>query len=278
MRLPSFLVLGAPKCGTTSMHFWMAARPDVFVPAVKETHFLTKYGTRGLRWYATHFADAPDGAVVGEVASTYLGSPSAPLLAGAWLPGIRVIAFLRDPADRAWSHFWMQQAMWGGDDPPGPVLRRQMADPTDFEIPHEIYIEEGIYAPHLEAWADAVGRDSVCVLLTDELAADPEATYRRVCRHIGIDADPVPDVVGERFNETKPARHPALLRLMLKTRAWDRLPGRLGVQIDTWNRMDRVPPLPADLRKELVTFYEPHLDALEAWLGRPVPATWRRTD
>jgi hypothetical protein len=270
------MVLGAPRCGTSSVHFWLTANPAVFVPDAKETMFLDAYHERGLGWYADHFADAADSAVLGEVASTYLSDPSAPARALRWFPGLRTIALLRDPADRSWSHFWLRQSTVGVWGDPATILRRQLRNPRAGIPPHARYVEVSRYLPGLQRWADAMGRDNLLVLFTDELAADPHGSYRRICEHIGAPVDPVPSVVGKRFNSARPSRHPRLLRAMLRWHAWRRLPGGLAARIDAWNRTSGTPPLPAAVRADLVAAFAPELDALEAWLGREVPAAWRR--
>src|SRR4051812_3713277 len=94
------------KAGTTSLAAWLSAHPSVFMPRSKEVHFFDTFHPRGEDWYATHFAQATERhARVGEATPGYMFFPDAAGRMAELLPDARLIAVLRHPAERAWSHY-----------------------------------------------------------------------------------------------------------------------------------------------------------------------------
>jgi Sulfotransferase domain len=119
--LPDFLILGAQRSGTTSLYNYLAAHPLV-LPAVpsKGVHYFDKHADRSLRWYRAHFPtraqrrrrEHPAGSptVTGEGSPYYLFHPHGPARAAAAVPDARLIVMLRDPVERAYSHYQQEYA------------------------------------------------------------------------------------------------------------------------------------------------------------------------
>src|SRR5437762_6880111 len=110
--LPNFLILGAAKSGTTSLYHVLKQHPQVFVTEKKELHFFVKehWYRRGMRCYARHFAPArAEHRAVGEATPVYLCHPAAPHRIREHLPEARLIAIVRDPVQRAHSHYWQER-------------------------------------------------------------------------------------------------------------------------------------------------------------------------
>jgi hypothetical protein len=276
-RLPDFLVLGPPKTATTTVHHWLEPHDGVFVPEGKELHFFDTHWERGLDSYASEFVLARPDQVAGEVSATYFGHPRAPERIAESLPDVQCIALLRDPVDRAWSHYWMQQAKWAVSEPFEEMMRHQMADITYSKRGHGRYLDDGRYATHLSRWERLVGRDRLLVLLTDDIRDRPAEVYRALCAFIGVSPGELPPAVGGRYNATEPVRSPRFRRFMLRAHVGKWLPGGVVTRMDRMNRMARPPAMPADLRRELLAWYGSELDALESWLGRDLPPSWRAT-
>jgi hypothetical protein len=274
LRLPDFVVLGPPKTATTTLHRWFEHHPQVFLPEGKEPHFFDVHWSDGVDSYAALFSGAGEQQVVGEVASTYLAHRHAPDRLAATLPGARCIAVLRDPADRAWSHYWMQQANWAVSESFEAMMGRQMADVADVPRGHGAYLDAGRYATHLARWDALIGRERMLVLFTDDIRDRPEDVYRELCAFVGVDAGYEPPALGQRYNVTRPVRSPRARRAMLKMHVGKWLPKSAVTKLDDWNRQPSVPEMPAAIRTALVEWYRPELDALASWLGRPLPASW----
>jgi hypothetical protein len=273
-RVPDFLVLGAPKTATTTVHRWLEPHPDVFVPEGKELHFFDVHWAKGLASYASVFGGAEVGQIAGEVAASYFAHPHAPDRIAESLPEVRCVALLRDPADRAWSHYWMQQAKWAVTEPFEEMMRRQMADPGYTKRGHARYLDEGRYATHLTRWESLIGRERLLVLLTDDIRERPADIYRELCGFIGVAPGEPPASVGRRFNVTEPVRSPRVRRAMMRAHVGKWLPGPVVTRMDRMNRLPAPPAMPDALRAELVAWYQPELDGLSAWLERPLPQAW----
>ena len=114
VALPTFVVIGAMRSGSTSLYKHLQAHPDVFMPR-KEIHFFDDRWDRGLAWYRSRFEGYDGQPAVGEATPTYLADPVALDRMAEMIPDARLLAVLRDPVDRAYSHYWMEHAR--GRDP-----------------------------------------------------------------------------------------------------------------------------------------------------------------
>jgi len=174
--------------------------------AWKECNFLTR-NTRLALGYRAFFPPraelGPRGIkVVGESTPYYLFPPAAPRRAAALLSPLRATALLRDPVERAWSHYRhnvrlgieplsfedalaAEPARIGGE--LDRVARGRLA--RSDALRHFSYAARGRYAEQLERWFAALGRDRVLVLLSDELFVGPEAAMVRIARFLSVEND-----------------------------------------------------------------------------------------
>lgn len=115
--LPHFLIIGAQKCGTTSLFYYLSQHPDLVLPASKEIHFFDLNYHKGLPWYMGQF---PRKNVLtckhtGEASPYYLLHPLVPERVALHLPDVKLIVMLRNPVDRAYSHFMHEKKL--GNEP-----------------------------------------------------------------------------------------------------------------------------------------------------------------
>ena len=212
MSRPDFLVVGAQKAGTTSLHTYLRQHPALFLTTQKEPHFYCAPGDgRPPPWtgpgdapllahmtfdparYAALFADAGDRRR-GEASTMYLNDPGAPPRVVAANPDVRVVAVLRDPVERAYSAWWMWRR--------ARLEPLSFADALDAEptrlaagwSPNFAYAGIGRYAEHLQRWRDAVGPTQMLVLHSDDLRHDRLATVQSVFAFLGVDPAFTPDV------------------------------------------------------------------------------------
>ncbi len=195
--LPTGLVLGPQKTGTSWIQNYLEWRGDVGLPRdVKETWFFDRYWERGTDWYAAYFDGSREVRV--EVAPGYFESEAAPARIAETLGPVPAVCILREPVARTislWRHF-----------------RRYGMTRLDFEdaltgVPE--LLDSGRYATHLERWFEALGRDRVRVLLHHDLLRDPQGTLESLCRHIGLPIRPAPEkLLQQRANAAAvPASH-----------------------------------------------------------------------
>jgi hypothetical protein len=188
-----FLVIGGQKCATTTLFRHLASHPQIYMPPHKELNFFAKPErfARGLAWYLdTHFADAPDGAICGEASPLYLALGSAAQRIHASVPDARLVALLRNPIDRAYSHYRMAVRRGLETRDFASAIRDQQArgtprgDPEDFE---RDYLAFGAYGHSLAAYLTRFARSQIHVEFTEELARDPAGVMRRITAFLGAD-------------------------------------------------------------------------------------------
>jgi len=197
--LPDFLILGAQKAGTTALYAYLRWHPQITGPSFKEVSFFDRHYARGERWYRAHMPVSRRGKV-GEASPSYLFHPLAPERVARMLPNARLVALLRNPVDRAFSHYQhevalgreeltFEEALAAEDRRMRGEVDRLLADPAYFSHSwwNYTYAARGRYAEQLERWYAAFPREQLLVLLTDDLANDTAATYGRVLEFLGVD-------------------------------------------------------------------------------------------
>src|SRR5215208_8528317 len=108
--LPDFLILGAQKAGTTALYAYLRWHPQITGPSFKEVSFFDRHYARGERWYRAHLPMRRS-SIVGEASPSYLFHPLAPERVAQMLPNARLVALLRNPVDRAFSHYQHEVAL-----------------------------------------------------------------------------------------------------------------------------------------------------------------------
>lgn len=177
---PHFVIIGAMKCATSTLHDQLARQPGVFMSEPKEPNFFSDepVWARGLGWYAGLFADAPAGAVCGESSTHYTKLPTHPHAAERLhraLPHAKLVYVMRDPIDRLVSHY---VHAWSCREVDGPIDEAVSQRPE--------LIEYSRYAMQLRPWIGLFGRERVLPVFFERLTAHPQQEFERVCRHVGV--------------------------------------------------------------------------------------------
>lgn len=207
--LPDYLILGAQKAGTTSLHRYLEQHPCVAPAAVKEIHYFSLEWSRGERWYRSHFPTVLRRArthrlgrilLSGEASPYYLSHPLAPRRAHQTVPGARLIVLLRNPVERAHSHYH-HNVRFGVEDLPtlAEAVEREparmageherlLADEhfQSFHHRHHSYLARGVYVEQLRAWLEHFPSDQLLVLESGELLRCTPAVYRKVLDFLGL--------------------------------------------------------------------------------------------
>ena len=271
-RLPDFLIIGAMRSGTTSLSVYLGAHPNVFIPEQKEIRFFDRHFANGSDWYREQFRGAGERAVVGEASPGYMYLPQAVSRMAEALPDARLIALLRDPVDRAYSHYWMNQALGKESLSFTEALAQESeriargARRADYS-----YMDRGRYVRQLLDVSAHYPREQLHVVLFDDLERNPLETYRDVCRFLRIDADHVPRKLGTAVNRFVTFRS---LDVWRSARERNPLARRVLERANT-RRRSSYPPLEPAVRMALAEEFEADNRALEGWLGRSL-AGWTR--
>jgi hypothetical protein len=218
--LPDFLVVGAAKCGTTSLFDWICMHPSVVRPSTngrprKELLFFDYNFYRGADWYRKHFPlDSERGEFEREHGRPFVtGEATASYLTGYWVPGrvrevvpdVKLIVTLRNPVDRAYSAFQMsrrerleecesfEEAIALEDERLAGELERTRSDPRyNPPLPPPLgywsYLYRSRYADHVARWLEVFPREQMLFLKFEDLVADPEGALEQVHSFLGLPA------------------------------------------------------------------------------------------
>jgi len=244
--LPDFLIIGAQKAGTTSLCSYLFQHPDVNAPRRKEIHFFdSPEFSLGPAWYRAHFPRGTQPGITGEASPYYLCHPHVPRRVHELLPHARLIVLLRDPVERALSHYH-HQVRHGRE-------RLSFLDAIDAEptrLGHEFermiddenyysdaywgfsYMARGRYGEQLERWFEYFPRESMLVLESTALFSTPESVHLQALEFLGLEPRPL-------------ARYPK-------------------------QNAGSYSGLEADEHRRLLREFAPDTDKLEALLNRPV--------
>lgn len=196
--LPDFLVIGAMKCGTTSLYHYLRDHPQVYMPAIKAPEFFAEEGNwnRGIEWYRRQFEGAEPGSVaIGEASNVYTKYPryqGVPARIAEHIPRARLVYVVRDPIDRIRSHY--QTRLTEGTER-APIGRAVRENP--------IYLDYSRYAMQLDRYLDHFPREQLLVITAEDLRGDRLACVREVYEFLGVRSDHVPSDLDRVFYETR---------------------------------------------------------------------------
>ena len=246
---PSFFVVGAQKAGTTALHHYLNRHPDIFLPAVKETHFFDDgHGEYrlGVRHYLdTYFRTESEHAIAGEVDPEYLFFPETAARIAEHFSAAKLIFVLRDPVARAYSHYQMtlsrcyerldfaqaiarEEARMGFSSesldadservlyqPPAEseAERRRLFNHvvrSDFS-----YVGRGFYYRQVARYLEYFPKAQMLFLLADDLQHDAASALQRVYEFLGVREVPYVALADEQTNQATLPRSPRLQRFLL---------------------------------------------------------------
>ena len=202
--LPHFIIIGAQRGGTTSLYAYLCQHPDIHAAFVKEVGFFSQFFDRDMRWYRAHFParkSLAGGAVSGESSPDYIYFPQCAARIAETVPGVKLIALLRNPADRAVSAHALETRRGVEELPLAEAIYREetrLASERAKMESNPIYWSEtwrrfsykqrGLYAEQIERYLRHFHRDELLVLRSEDLFADPAATVKRVFDFVGVDS------------------------------------------------------------------------------------------
>ena len=307
-RRPNLFILGAAKCGTTSMYEYLSGHPQVFMSQRKEPRYFSPDlagdgDTRRLRHpqdlprYLALFAGAGRAQRIGEGTVQYLYSRDAPGLIHAFDPNAYLIVMFRDPVEMMYSLHAHYVA--AGNEPLADFAaavaaeepRRAGGSVNGVNSSLMVYSDRARFGEQLARWYEVFGRERIHVTVLDDLKRDPAAEFRRVLEFLQVDPAYVPDSFAAR-NASHVARSNLLrsaLRSELPRRVrWQLFPAlfgeagalrvsgrlrRLMVRQVNRKQVDR-PALDASLRTQLQQQLAGDVALLSELLGRDMAALW----
>lgn len=295
--MPTFLIVGAAKCGTTSVYEYLRQHPEVYVSPVKEPKFFSRVARRtdfggpgdqddmrrhtvtSLGEYRSLFRDAPGHRAVGEASTLYLYDPTSPDEILNALPSVKIVAILRHPVERAYSNFLYMVRR--GNEPLrsfADALAAEDQRVADNWMPSWHYRRRGLYGDQVERYLRRFDRQQIRFYLYDDLVEHPARLLKDLFGFLGIDDTFQPDISG-RHNVSGLPRNKRLHAALagangIKALARPFLPHqtarRLAHRLRMWN-LTR-PRLPEAVRDQLAAFYRSDILRLQQLLERDLTA------
>ena len=207
--LPGLVLIGGQRCGTSSLHAMLLRHPAVGASFIKEVQYFSLHFDKSERWYRGHFPTKTAAQwsrrrhglplVAAESSPYYIFHPHAPRRLASLLPEARLVVLLRDPVERALSHYGHERRLGFETLPLEEALsaeRRRLAgevqrmqrEPSYRSVAHQhfSYVARGMYAEQLERWFEFVPRERFLILSSEELFAEPERVVARVLTFAGL--------------------------------------------------------------------------------------------
>lgn len=212
--LPDFIIIGAQKAGTTTLYDNLAKHPAIQSCDIKEVHFFDTNWSKGENWYRGHFPTQREKSAAlargeswttGEGSPYYMFHPLVPERVKSVTPNSKLIVILRNPIDRAYSHY--QHEVRKGREPLS--FKDALADEekrllgeesriingsaaSSFTYQHYSYKSRGYYVDQLQRWFDRFPREQFLILESSELNGDFEGTFARLHQFLGVESIDLP--------------------------------------------------------------------------------------
>lgn len=313
---PNFLIIGAAKAGTTALYHYLSQHPEIYMSRIKELNFFAfegeKYNSDGLvdegglkryqglrrvsvtdlEAYQSQFKGVGDHKAIGEASPMYLYNPRTAQRIHDYKSDMRLIVILRNPVDRAHSHF--SQYVLRGQEPLNHLSQAIKAE--DFYVPniwwgYRHYVRLGFYYCQLQRYFDLFSPDLIKVYLFEDLQANSNLVLQNLFQFIEVDSNLVPDT-SIKHNQSLVAKnktvHHSLSNLEVFLRSQSSankllrkvLPTRLKKFGSDWrvnlgqkNLLKGKPPLSSAVREQLISIYREDILKLQDLIGRDL-SSW----
>ncbi len=236
-RLPTFIGVGAMRAGTSAVSDLLKRHPDIYMLPSKESHFFDFNHERGVRWYQRQFADAGDAQQVGEWTPGYMYIEGCAERIASMVPDARLIAILRDPVDRAYSHYWFARLKHRENITFEEAISREDQRRAAGYYPWRMYLDRGHYDVQLDRLQAHFPSERILVLLYDDLQRDPGSVLGWIESFLGLPPMDRGDIPAAPEREYPPMASATRARLVeLFTPGIERLERRLGRDLSVWKQ------------------------------------------
>lgn len=231
--MPDFLLIGAPRCGTSQFYIILGRHPQIERAAYKELHYFDWNYGKGWEWYRSLFPqDISPGSITGEATPRYLAHPDVPERVASDLPNVKLIAILRDPVKRAYSHYHLlkRRGESRSFEEVVEVEEAWLEENTLDEIAPSNLLTTGVYVEHLKRWHEFFPPERLLMLESGDFFTAMRETLERTRKFLGLKP--------HRFN------------------------------LKTQRSKPEYEPMRPDTEERLKRFFAPHNERLYEYLGR----------
>ncbi len=271
--LPTFLIPGAPKAGSSTLYQFLSAHPQILMSDKKEPDFFCGNWGLGLPFYEGCFADYRGETAIGEATVAYMADPVAPGRIHQVLPDVKLIFALREPVSRAVSHYWWRV----NTNVETRVLDEVLASDDNYPV------EYGLYHTQIRRFLDFFPMARMHFVFTDDMARDLDSVITSATEFLGVDTGA--NAGASPSNQARAPRSRTAATLLsrasasplkhLATRRVRSLASKtVGTLAQANTKAFRPPPLRPDQRRLLQDTFAPEIEGLERLLGRDLTA-WK---
>lgn len=282
MPWPNFFIVGATRCGTSSLYEYLNKTSGIFMSEIKEPAFFSISITRRkpvddedeyLKLFQNSKIDQP----IGEASTRYFIDPKSPLLIKQKIPQAKIIILLRDPVERAFSSYLYYLRR---ENPQSfhDVMKKSMETDLSGDYLLCLVIKGGLYYESVKKYIDVFGSDSVKILFYEEFFSDIENNFKDLLRFLEIESKP-PEIINKIYNEyKKPKNKTSKLILTIDDIFWKTgfksiftfLPDRKNLE-NKHLKSGEKPKMSKNEKHELIKFYANDVKNLQVLLGRDLP-------
>lgn len=296
--MPTFIIIGAPRSGTTSLYYYLRQHPEITMSRVKETNYFSylaslvekEYEIKPISgWevstrpaYESLFVKNLRTRAIGEATPFYLYVPGVPRQIYHQIPNVKLILILRNPIDRAYSTY-LKNCREGLETRPfEDAIRQELQHPGKVVRSEFYYARAGLYTQHITRYLEFFHKDQFKLIFQDDLLRSPQTLLSDLFSFLGVDATFVPDT-SVRFNQAIPP----LLMKKNSSRIWLKSFSRqvrryipqslyfplLKLKYAVNKRVRSYPELSKNMQVLLRDFYEQDVQALQTFTGRDL-SSW----
>lgn len=277
MRDLDFLIIGAQKAGTTSLRAFLASLESKIYVSKTEHHFWNRQGQYrdgfGLSSYMSHFADANDDQLIGEKSPSYLSSREAPERIAKHFPKVRLIAVLRNPAERAYSAYWHGRRV-GAIDSSTTFAESIQSYRENHGKPYGDLVTPGLYAPQIARYLDFFPLEQLLILDFERLLQAPGRELVSTIEFLGLNPTLVFEEDSIEFpkkNVARVSRAPRLSQYLHKTQL-------LSYEKKSWIlkklvKLGDIPPMRPEDMQLLSALYSDQAEEIRVLTG--VRVNWK---
>ena len=289
MNKPNFFLIGAQKAGTTSLSRYLSQHPEIYMSPVKEPFFFMTEGMDGaesttvnkISEYLRLFDNIKNEVIIGEATSIYLACPWVPRRISEMIPDAKLIAILRNPIDRAWSHYLMHARegypMFSSEFT--KAIKQTHIYRISDEIWHFGYISQGMYYKQLTRYYSFFDKTQLKIILYDDLIKYINIVMKDIFTFLRIDTSFVPDV-SHKHNVSGLTRIKVIKNLMQSENFFKRIfknyfPEKLRCVVKS--KLKKIneykPSIPPQAKMDLIEIYREDVLRLQDLIGRDL-SSW----
>ncbi len=283
LMLPNFIIVGAPKAGTTSLYHYLSEHPQVFMSEPKEVNFFSKeeiieqglyyqdFKAKDLEGYKKLFDKATDRMAVGEGSVSYLFYSDTPNKIKETIPDVKIIILLRDPVSRGFSHYLMDYRMGLVDLPYEEIVYKKSQHKYQ-DLYYQQYVELGLYYEQVKRYIDIFGENQIKIYLQEDLRNDPNSVIADLYEYLEIDKSFIPNTDKEHNTFSMP-KNGLIQKLygshVIRATLSKLFPNTLKEYVlSTFFEQDKKPELSSKTRDYLLKLYRPDIEKLEKLIDR----------